>query len=87
MRRAHLIASGALSGLVALSMAGGALAADQAPRMERCYGINKAHMNDCKSADHACKGMAAKARDPDSFVKVPKGVCGKIAGGSTEPGR
>ncbi|HKK13404.1 MAG TPA: DUF2282 domain-containing protein, partial [Gammaproteobacteria bacterium] len=53
---------------------------------QKCYGINKAHMNDCKSADHGCKGMASKSRDPDSFVYLPKGVCQKIAGSSLTPG-
>ncbi|HEU0198527.1 MAG TPA: DUF2282 domain-containing protein [Nevskiaceae bacterium] len=48
----------------------------------RCYGINAAYKNDCKSADHSCAGQDAKARDPATFVLVPAGVCQKIAGGS-----
>lgn len=47
-----------------------------------CYGINAAYKNDCKSADHSCAGQDAKARDPQTFVLVPAGVCQKIAGGS-----
>ncbi|HET7161620.1 MAG TPA: DUF2282 domain-containing protein [Rhodanobacteraceae bacterium] len=48
----------------------------------KCYGINAAYKNDCKSADHSCAGQDAKARDPGTFVLVPAGVCQKIAGGS-----
>lgn len=51
-----------------------------------CYGINAAYKNDCKSADHSCAGQDAKARDPDTFVLVPAGVCQKIAGGSLTAG-
>lgn len=47
-----------------------------------CYGINAAYKNDCKSADHSCAGQDAKARDPETFVLVPAGVCQKIDGGS-----
>jgi uncharacterized membrane protein len=54
--------------------------------MEKCYGVNAVHKNDCGSADHACAGQASKASDPQSFVLVPTGVCGKLAGGSTKPG-
>lgn len=48
----------------------------------KCYGINAAYKNDCKSADHSCAGQDAKTRDPGTFVLVPAGVCQKIAGGS-----
>ncbi|HKJ09087.1 MAG TPA: DUF2282 domain-containing protein [Gammaproteobacteria bacterium] len=87
MRDTRLIMSAALTGLVALAgTSTPAMAADHAS-MQKCYGINKAHMNDCASADHGCKGMATKARDPQSYVYVPKGVCQKIAGGSTTAGK
>ncbi|MGA7802155.1 MAG: DUF2282 domain-containing protein [Gammaproteobacteria bacterium] len=88
MRDTRLIMSAALTGLVAFAAGATtpAVAADK-PAMQKCYGINKAHMNDCASADHGCKGMATKARDPQSFVLVPKGVCQKIAGASTESGK
>ncbi|MEJ2646685.1 MAG: DUF2282 domain-containing protein [Gammaproteobacteria bacterium] len=88
MRDTRLIMSAALTGLVAFAAGAStpAMAANNAS-MQKCYGINKAHMNDCASADHGCKGMATKARDPKSFVYVPKGVCQKIAGGSTMAGK
>ena len=59
-----------------------AMAADAG---EKCYGINAAHKNDCKAASHSCAGQSAKARDPNSFVKVPAGLCQKIDGGALAP--
>ncbi|MEY2152230.1 DUF2282 domain-containing protein [Rhodanobacter sp. 115] len=53
--------------------------------MEKCYGINAAQKNDCKAAGHSCAGQDTKARDPNSFVAVPKGLCEKIDGGKLEP--
>ncbi len=87
MRTTHTVVRSAIGALVALSAVGLATTATAAPAMQKCYGINKAHQNDCASADHACKGQASKSRDPDSFVLLPKGVCAKIAGGSTTPGK
>ncbi|MGH7040783.1 MAG: BufA1 family periplasmic bufferin-type metallophore [Acetobacteraceae bacterium] len=48
----------------------------------KCYGINAVGRNDCAAGAHSCAGQATKARDPASFVLLPKGDCGKIAGGS-----
>jgi Predicted integral membrane protein len=53
--------------------------------MTKCYGINAAHKNDCKSVGHSCAGQDSKARDPNAFVAVPAGLCEKIDGGSTTP--
>lgn len=47
-----------------------------------CYGINAAHKNDCATGVHSCAGQATSDRDPHSFVLLPAGDCGKIAGGS-----
>ena len=49
--------------------------------LEMCYGINAVGKNDCGTAAHSCHGQATVARDPESFVLVPAGVCNKIAGG------
>ena len=56
---------------------------------EKCYGITKAGKNECKSADgaHSCAGQSTKAFDKTSFVEIPKGVCAKLAGGSTMAGK
>ena len=50
--------------------------------LEKCYGINAAAKNDCAEGAHSCAGQATQARDPKSFVLLPGGDCGKIAGGS-----
>ena len=53
----------------------------QKEHLEMCWGINAVGKNDCGSAAHSCHGQATVARDPESFVLVPTGVCEKIAGG------
>ena len=53
----------------------------QKEHLEMCWGINAVGKNDCGSAAHACHGQATVARDPQSFVLVPTGVCNKIASG------
>ena len=52
---------------------------------EKCYGIAAKAANDCGTATHSCAGSATKAKDPASWVYVPKGTCTKIADGSTSP--
>jgi len=81
------ILSVAIGGLLALGLAGTASAADS-KKMEKCYGIAKAGMNDCgsKKAGHSCAGQASKNSDPYDFVAVPKGTCDKIANGSIMEG-
>jgi uncharacterized membrane protein len=53
--------------------------------LEKCYGINAAAKNDCAEGAHSCAGQATQARDLKSFVMLPAGDCGKIAGGSLKP--
>jgi len=67
------------AGLVA---SGTALAADEKKDMEKCYGVAKAGKNDCQTATSSCAGTAKEDRQKDAFITVPKGTCGKIAGGS-----
>ncbi|HET6806187.1 MAG TPA: DUF2282 domain-containing protein [Frateuria sp.] len=78
-----LLAAGSL-GVTANAHAAGRMAAHDG--MEKCYGINAAHKNDCQSPGHSCAGQDARARDPQAFVAVPSGLCQKLAGGSLEPG-
>ncbi len=54
-------------------------------KLEKCYGINAVAKNDCAEGAHSCAGDATKARDTKSFVALPAGVCGKIAGGNLKP--
>lgn len=50
--------------------------------MEKCFGVAKAGMNDCKSGLHGCKGKAKADGEKDSFVLVPRGTCSKIVAGN-----
>ncbi len=83
----HVMIQSAL--LVALSVAG-VEAAGAAPMMpelpngwEACGGVAKAGMNDCavKTSLHSCVGQAKADNEADSYVFLPKGLCGKVANG------
>ena len=76
--------------LVALSLVGAqaVAAAPKVPELpsgwEACGGVAKAVMNDCavKTSLHSCVGMAKTDGEADSYVFLPKGLCGKIANGT-----
>jgi len=61
-----------------------AISADKAddPNTEKCYGVAKAGKNDCAGANHACATQGKKDRDASEWVKVPKGTCDRLVGGS-----
>ena len=50
--------------------------------LEKCYGVAAKGKNDCAEGAHSCAGQATQDRDKGSFVLLPKGDCGKLAGGS-----
>ncbi len=58
-----------------------AYAATAEKNMEKCYGIVKAGMNDCQTANGSCAGSAKTDRERDAFIFLPKGVCNRIVGG------
>ncbi|MBI1220418.1 MAG: DUF2282 domain-containing protein [Rhodobacteraceae bacterium] len=58
-----------------------------AQHLQRCFGVNALGRNDCASGAHSCAGLAKSARDPSSFVLLPAGDCGKLAGGSLTPSK
>ena len=76
----------AMFGAMALAVAGTSTAADKPmadqPATETCFGVAKAGKNDCAAGTHSCAGQSTKDMDKSSFVEVPAGVCGKLAGGS-----
>jgi uncharacterized membrane protein len=78
------LVSAALGGLLALG-AVSATAAEEAT--EKCYGVAKAGKNDCAAGKHACAGQATKDRDANEWVKVPKGTCERLVGGSLAPAK
>jgi len=84
MKRTHAIAATAITGLIALGIAGPAAAAEA--KMEKCYGISKAGKNDCQTNTSACAGTAKKDSQKDAWIYVPQGTCDKIVGGSLKKG-
>jgi uncharacterized membrane protein len=76
------ILAAAIGSLVAL--AGPVFAGDDA-NSEKCYGVAKAAKNDCAGAAHACAGQATKDGSTKEFVKLPKGTCERLVGGSLSP--
>lgn len=74
----------AIAGVVTM-VAATAIAADKPGAQEKCYGVAAAGKNDCQTATNSCAGTAEKDRQPDAFVNLPKGLCGKLAGGSLTP--
>jgi uncharacterized membrane protein len=65
-----------------LSTASVALAETDMKDMEKCAGIAKAGMNDCKSLSgkHSCAGKATEDKSPDDWKAVPKGKCAEMGG-------
>ncbi len=52
---------------------------------EKCYGIVKAGLNDCQTAQAACAGSATVDNQADAFLLLPKGTCEKIVGANLKP--
>jgi uncharacterized membrane protein len=79
----------ALLGAVTLAALVAPVHADDAkPATEKCYGVAKAGKNDCANGAHSCAGHAgAKDGAANEWVKVPAGLCAKLAGGSTTAGK
>ncbi len=83
MKNTNLAIAAAVTGLIALSgtmlTPGSAVAAEK----EKCYGVAKAGKNDCATKTSSCAGTSKQDKQKDAFVVVPKGLCDKLAGGST----
>ncbi len=52
---------------------------------EKCYGVAKAGKNDCATANSSCAGTSTMDDQKDAFIMVPKGLCERLTGGSSEP--
>jgi len=83
MQTKKTILAAAVGSLVALGAVQAVFAADEAS--EKCYGIVKAGKNDCAGAAHSCQGQAKVDRGSTEWIKVPKGTCERIDGGSLTP--
>ena len=79
------------SAAIGLAAVGLAVSAPQdstaAGDKEKCYGVVKAGKNDCgsKVAGHSCAGQAKEDALGHEFIALPKGICERLAGGSTKP--
>ena len=83
MKPSKILATAAVSGALALgslSLSSTASAAET----EKCYGVAKAGHNDCQTANGSCAGTATADNQGDAWIIVPKGLCTKLTGGSTE---
>jgi len=83
MNTKKAILAAAIGGLVACA-GPAAFAADDAKNgaTEKCYGVAKAGKNECAGAAHSCQGLSKKDGDAKEWIKLPKGTCEKIVGGS-----
>ncbi len=84
MKTQKLLVSAAIGGALAL----GSLTLSQAVSAadnEKCYGVTKAGHNDCQTSNSSCAGTSTMDDQGDAWVLVPKGLCEKLTGGSTEP--
>lgn len=72
--------STAIGSLLAFGAMSMAHAADD-PNTEKCYGIVKAGKNDCAGVAHACSGQSKESSSKE-FIKLPKGTCERLSGGS-----
>ena len=78
------ILAAAIGSLV--GFAGPAFSADDgknaAAATEKCYGVAKAGKNECATGAHSCQAEAKKDGDGKDWVKLPKGTCERLVGGS-----
>jgi uncharacterized membrane protein len=51
---------------------------------EKCYGIVKMGMNDCKTATD-CAAASKEDKQSDAFIFLPIDLCEKIKGGKLDP--
>ena len=76
--------AGALTAVLAAAPLAGALAGDD---MEKCYGVAKAGMNDCKAGEGTtCQGSSTMDGQKNAWVLTPAGLCEKLVGGSLTEG-
>lgn len=66
----------ALAAAIAMTVAGAAANAANAPTMEKCYGVAKAGENDCKAgAGTSCAGTSRADYQGDAWKFVKAGTC------------
>ncbi len=83
MKNSNLAIAAAVTGIIALGGTMLTTTSAVAAEKEKCYGVAKAGKNDCATKNSSCAGTAKQDNQKDAFVVVPKGLCDKLAGGST----
>jgi uncharacterized membrane protein len=84
--KTNVLISSALASMIALgALTATSQAAEDDKSTEKCYGIAKAGKNDCAAKGHSCAGQSKTDADGKEWVKLPKGSCERIVGGSTSP--
>lgn len=82
MKDSKAMAAAAIAGLFAMTVLAN-VHAEEKP--EKCYGVVKAHKNDCQTSAGSCAGTAKEDGQGDAWMYLPKGTCEKIVGGSLMP--
>ena len=80
------VVSSALASVLVLGLLVGNQAFAAKKDHEKCYGVSAAGKNDCQTATSSCAGTSKTDRNASAWIAVPKGTCGKIAGGSLNKG-
>lgn len=91
MKKKNLIISAVLSTAILSLSTTGAMAhlePKKGEAKEKCYGVVKVGKNDCSSkvGKHGCAGMAKIDGGADEWIKLPKGLCDRLVGGSVTAG-
>jgi uncharacterized membrane protein len=84
MKKNNIALATAMTGLIALAGTVASTSAVAAEEKEKCYGVAKAGKNDCATKTSSCAGTSKTDGQKDAFMMVPKGLCDRLAGGSTE---
>ncbi|WP_419238169.1 DUF2282 domain-containing protein [Photobacterium leiognathi subsp. mandapamensis] len=79
-----LALASAMTGLIALAGTVASTSAVAGEAKEKCYGVAKAGKNDCATKTSSCAGTSKVDGQKDAFIAVPKGMCDRLHGGSTE---
>jgi len=82
MKTKTALLSTAIGSLLAFGMTAMSAQAAEDANTEKCYGIAKAGKNDCAGAAHSCAGQSKAEANGKEWIKLPKGTCERIVGGS-----
>lgn len=83
MKTRQIFSTAAIAALMMAAVS--AAQAEEATKLEKCFGVVKAGKNDCATALHSCAGQSAKDGDPSEWAYVPSGLCNKLVGATPEP--